>query len=62
MRQLSAFGTRPEPSHDAWELAVANQAELQSLRREIGSSREELRALKGRAERFELEARRCGAR
>ncbi len=58
LRQLNASRLRPEPSYDAWELAVANQAELESLRQEVVGLRRELRALKERMERFELEARR----
>ena len=58
LRQLKAIGPRPEPNYDAWELGVANQAELKSLWQEVVGLRRELHALKERAERFELEARR----
>ena len=62
LRQLNAIEPRPEKNDDAWELGVANQAELESLRQEVVGLRRELQALKERAERFELEARRSGPR
>jgi hypothetical protein len=58
LRRLDATAPRqPDTNSDAWELAVANQAEL-SLRQEVVGLRREMQALKERAERFELEARR----
>jgi hypothetical protein len=56
--RLAALERRPETNGNICELGIANQAELKTLTREFGSLREEMRALKGRVGRFELEARR----
>lgn len=36
LRQLNAIGARSEKNDDAWELAVANQAELEGGARQRG--------------------------
>ncbi len=56
--RLAALERRSQTDCTICELGIANQAELEALGRQIGSLREELRELKGRAERFALEARR----
>ena len=55
---MSAIGPQTEIGYEARELGVANQAELESLRQEVERLRDEILALKGRVERFELEERR----